>query len=101
MPPMLGQPSGWFSTGSALCVIDSLDHDEYRVSWSTVILTPFLMHSKRWQGLTVDASTGKTRYYTVEAFGGLLAYIMWFLVGSKLLVGFRAAAESLKTRAEE
>lgn len=101
MPPKIGEPSSWFSSGSAFVVIDSLDHDNYRVSWNTTIGTPFLLHSKRWQSLTVDENTGKTRYYTVEAFGGLLAYIIWFLLGFKLRVGFRAAAMDLKNRAEE
>lgn len=101
MPPKLGKPSGWFSSSSAFAVIDGLDHDNYRVSWSTVVGMPFLLHSKRWQGLTVDENTGQTRYYTIEAFGGLLAYVARFLVRSKLEVGFRAAAESLKTRAED
>jgi len=101
MPPKIGEPSDWFSSGSSFVVIDSLDHDNYRVSWSSVILTPFLLHTKRWQGLTVDEITGKTKYYTIEAFGGLLAYLIWFLVGAKLRVGFHAAAESLKNRSEE
>ena len=101
MPPKIGEPSSWFSSGSSLLVIDSLDHDNYHVSWSSIIVTPFLLHTKRWQGLTVDKTTGKTKYYTIEAFGGLLAYLIWFLLGSKLRVGFHAAAESLKIHAEE
>ena len=60
----------------------------------------FLLHATRKQGLTIDENTGKTRYYTVEDFGGLLAYLIWFLLQSKLQVGFRAAAECLKNRAE-
>ena len=101
MPPKIGESSSWFSSGSAFVVIDSLNHDDYHVSWSSIIGTPFLLHTKRWQGLIVDENTGKTKYYTVEAFGGLLAHLIWFLLRSKLRVGFRAAAESLKNRAEE
>jgi hypothetical protein len=101
MPPKIGEPSGWFSSGSAFVVIDGLDHDNYHVSWSSIIGTPFLLHTKRWQGLSVDENTGKTKYYTIEAFGGLLAYLIRFLLRSKLRTGFRAAAQSLKACAEE
>jgi hypothetical protein len=86
---------------SPLVVIDSLDHDNHRVSWSSVLVSPFLLHTKRWQSLTVDENTGKTKYHTVEAFGGLLAYPTWFLFGLKLRRGFLAAAQSLKAHAEE
>lgn len=100
LTPKLGEPSWLFSRGSAFVEIDTLDHENFRVSWSAVNMPSFLLRSRRWQTLSVDENTGKTKYYNVEAFGGLLAYLVRLLLGSKLKVCFQAAAEDLKTRAE-
>ena len=101
MPPKLGEPFGWFSSGSTFAKIDGLDHENFRVTWSTANYPHFLLHTKRWQSLSVDKDTGQTRYYTVEAFGGLLAYVIWLLLASKLQVGFQAMADSLKKHSEK
>jgi len=102
LTPKLGEPSaGLFSKGSAFVEIDTLDHENFCVSWSTANMPAFLLHSRRWQTLSVDENTGKTKYYNVEAFGGLLAYFVRFLLGSRLEVCFQAAAVDLKKRAEE
>jgi len=101
IPPQLGEPSGWFSTGSAFAKIDGLDHENFCVTWTTANYPYFLLHTKRWQSLSMDKNTGQTRYFTVEAFGGLLAYIIWLLLASKLQIGFQAMADSLKKHSEK
>jgi len=100
MPPKLGEP-GWFGSGSATTQIEMLDSQNFRAVWTTVGLPHWLSHSERWQVLSVDETTGKTRYDTIEVFDGLVAYVIKFLMGGKLSVGFRAAAESLKAKAEQ
>ncbi|KAF9526005.1 hypothetical protein CPB83DRAFT_858490 [Crepidotus variabilis] len=99
--PKVGKPTGIFTTGSAFVTIDSLDHANFQVSWSTADMPYFLLHTTRWQSLSVDENTGQTKYTTTECFGGFLAYLVQFFVGSKLRVGFQAAATSLKARAEQ
>ncbi len=101
LTPKLGEPSGLFSRGSAFVEIDTLDHENFCVSWSTTNMPSFLLRSRRWQTLSVDENTGKTKYYNVEAFDGLFAYLVRFLLGSRLEVCFQAAAVDLKKRAEE
>jgi hypothetical protein len=102
LTPKLGEPSaGLFSRGSAFVEIDTLDHENFCVSWSTENMPAFLLHSRRWQTLSVDENTGKTKYYNVEFVGGLLAYFARFTLGSKLKVSFQAAADDLKRRVEE
>ncbi len=82
--------------------IDTLDHETFRFSWSNADTMPsFLFRSKRWQTLSVDENTGKTKYYNVEFVGGLLAYFARFTLGKKLKICFQAAAEDLKKRTEE
>jgi len=100
MPPKLGEP-GWFGGGSAFVSIENLDHENYRAAWATAGVPYFILHTKRWQSLSVDENTGKTKYENLEAFGGILAYLVRFFVGAKLRLGFQAAADSLKKRAEE
>ena len=100
MPPKLEEP-GWFGSGSATVQIEILDSQTFRAVWTTVGLPHWLSYSERWQVLSVDETTGKTRYDTIEVFDGLVAYVIKFLLGGKLRAGFRAAADSLKARAEQ
>jgi len=100
MPPKLEEP-GLFGRGSATVQIDMLDSQNFRAVWTTVGVPHWLSHSERWQVLTVDETTGKTRYDTIEVFDGLMAYVIQFLLGGMLRAGFRAAAETLKARAEQ
>jgi len=51
--------------------------------------------------LSVDETSGKTKYETIEEFNGVVAYAIKFFVGGMLRLGFKAAAESLKARAEQ
>jgi len=100
--PKIGGPSGLFSRGSAFVEIDTLDHENFCFSWSNADTTPsFLFRSIRWQTLSIDENTGKTKYHNVEFVGGLLAYFARFTLGSKLKVSFQAAADDLKRRVEE
>jgi hypothetical protein len=100
MPPTMGEP-GFFGSNSAFCVITHIDNENYRVAWKTAGTPYFLLHTERWQALSVDEATGKTKYETVEVFGGILAYITSYFFGDKLRVAFRAAADTLKARAEQ
>lgn len=100
MPPKLGEP-GWFGSGSAFVKIEMLDSQDFRAVWTTAGFPRWLLSSERWQMLSVDETSGKTRYETIEVFGGVAAYAIKFFVGGMLRLGFRAAAESLKARAEQ
>jgi len=100
MMPTLSEPR-YIDRGNAFVVVSTYDPENYRVAWKADMLPSFLLNTERWQTLTVDEATGHTKYETFEFFGGILAYITKFMVGSKLAVCFQAAADSLKKRAEE
>ncbi|KIM41741.1 hypothetical protein M413DRAFT_18729 [Hebeloma cylindrosporum] len=100
IPPKLGEP-GWFGSGSAFVRIEVFDSQNFRAVWTTAGFPHWLLHSERWQTLTVDETNGKTRYETIEVFDGVVAYAIKFFVGGMLRLGFKAAAESLKARAEQ
>ncbi|KAG1829309.1 hypothetical protein EV424DRAFT_1507553 [Suillus variegatus] len=89
----------WFP-GSAFERITALDHENYRTAWVNVEMPHWLLTAERWQAL-VEVEGGKTRYETIEVFGGLLAYLVRAFVGNGLKKGFIAMAEGLKSRAEE
>ena len=59
----------------------------------------WILNAERWQVL-VEVEAGKTRYETIEVFGGLLAYLIRAFVGNGLKKSFIAMAEGLKSRAE-
>lgn len=61
-------------------------------------LRKYIFFADRWQHL-VDLGDGKTRYETIEVFGGLLAWFVLLLRGG-LRQGFKAFAEDLKRRSE-
>lgn len=94
----MGEP-GWFQKQSVFGIITTVDQENYRVAWISAILPRFLLNTDRWQRLTVNAD-GKTKYETMEVFGGILAYIVMFLFRGKLLEGFNAQAAALKQWAE-
>ncbi|KAG2757729.1 hypothetical protein P692DRAFT_20763691 [Suillus brevipes Sb2] len=85
---------------SAFERITVLDHENYRTAWVYVNTPHWLLNAERWQALVV-VEGGKTRYETIEVFGGVLAYFIKAFVGSGLKKGFVAMAERLKSRAEE
>ncbi|KAG6866338.1 hypothetical protein C0991_005805 [Blastosporella zonata] len=97
LPPTMGEP-GWFQKQSAFEKITTVDHENFRVAWVNIALPKFLLSAERWQALSVV--DGKTKYETVEVFGGLAAYIVKFFMYQKLVLGFNAQAEGLKKYAE-
>ena len=60
----------------------------------------WLMTTERWQWL-IAVDEGKTKYETIEVFGGFLAYFVKWFVGSGLKLGFQAMSDGLKTRSEQ
>ncbi|KAL1679425.1 hypothetical protein EV122DRAFT_209991 [Schizophyllum commune] len=104
IPPCLGEPSKSTRVSGASEVITVVDHENYRTAWQNValpeFLRPYLMNADRWQILT-EVEGGKTKYETIEVFGGIAGYLIKWFVGSGLQAGFEAMAEALKKRAEE
>ena len=99
LPPTLEEP-GLFGKSSVFVKVIAIDHTNHRAAWSTAGLPKFLLHSERWQALSVDEATGRTKYETIEVFGGFLAYFVKFFVGKNLVLGFQAFADCLKKCAE-
>jgi hypothetical protein len=102
LPPTLSKPAfpAFLHTSTALTQIIVVDEEHHRASWVLAGVPKFLLTSERWQALSVDTETGKTRYETKEVFGGILAYLADWFVGPNLNLGFCAQAEGLKMRAE-
>lgn len=102
IPPSFDPPR-LFPAGSAFEIITTVDTDNYRCAWENVEYPSWLLTAVRWQVLVevVEDGRKKTRYETIEVFGGLLAYLIKLFVGSGLQAGFRAMAEGLKKRSEE
>ncbi|KAF8633825.1 hypothetical protein AX15_001236 [Amanita polypyramis BW_CC] len=98
LPPTMGDP-GWFGTSSAFTRIKAIEHENHRAAWHFVALSGFLLRSERWQALSIDLN-GKTKYETTEVFYGIVAWLVYFFVGTNLTLGFNAQAEALKHRAE-
>ncbi|KAJ8583912.1 hypothetical protein M405DRAFT_747879 [Rhizopogon salebrosus TDB-379] len=97
IPPSFGDK--WFPS-SAFERITALDHENYRTAWVNIDMPHWLLNAERWQVL-VEVEGGRTRYETIEVFGGLLAYLIKIFVGNGLKKGFIAMAEGLKHRAEQ
>ena len=99
LPPTMEEP-GFFGKSSAFVKVTTIDHTNYRAAWCTEGLPKFLLHTERWQALSVDEATGRTKYETIEVFGGFLAYFVKFFVGKNLAIAFQANADCLKRCAE-
>ncbi|KAI0035560.1 hypothetical protein K488DRAFT_83003 [Vararia minispora EC-137] len=80
-------------------IVTEHDPAAYRVAWRYVPAIPGTLFAERWQRLS-EVEGGKTLYETREVFGGPLAYVVRWLMRSKLDVAFEAFAASLKERAE-
>ena len=91
---------GFFGRSSVFVKVTTLDHTNHRVAWCAEGLPKFLLRTERWQALSVDEVSGRTKYETIEVFGGFLAYFVKFFVGEKLALGFQAIADCLKKCAE-
>lgn len=98
LPPTMSEP-GFFGKSSAFVRITALDRENYRVAWNVASFPGFLLRGNRWQVLSIDPS-GKTKYESKEVFGGVIAWLIYVFVYSKLVLGFNAQAEGLKNRAE-
>lgn len=99
LPPTMEEP-GMFGKSTVLVKVTTIDHTNHRAAWSSEGLPKFLLWTERWQALSVDEATGRTKYETIEVFGGFLAYFVKFFVGKNLALGFQAYADCLKKCAE-
>lgn len=79
-------------------LVTHLDAANHRVAWESR-LPLGLLHSERWQWLTV-LGNGKIRYETIEVFNGPFAWLVRWFVGASLRQGFQVMADGLKTRSE-
>jgi hypothetical protein len=93
----MNDSSVWFPS-SSLEVITVVDHQNYCLAWRYISLPRWLLSAVRWQTLTVEG--GKTRYESVEAFNGLLVYVLKYLIRGGLQRGFEAMGQALKDRSE-
>ncbi|KAG6377693.1 hypothetical protein JVT61DRAFT_14463 [Boletus reticuloceps] len=102
IPPSFDPPK-IFPASSGFVIITTMDSDNYRCAWDTVGYPSWLLTTERWQTLVevVEDGRKKTRYESIEVFGGLLAYLIRIFAGSGLQAGFSAMAEGLKKRSEE
>jgi hypothetical protein len=89
----------WFP-GSSFELITHVDEENHSLAWSALLAPRFIFHAVRWQALTA-VEGGKTKYETIEVFGGPLAWVVKFLFEGGLNKGFQAMAEGLKNRSEE
>ena len=69
LPPTMEEP-GMFGKSSVLVKVTTIDHTNHRAAWSSEGLPKFLLWTERWQALSVDEATGRTKYETIEVFGG-------------------------------
>ncbi|KAJ7701585.1 hypothetical protein B0H17DRAFT_1045902 [Mycena rosella] len=97
LPPTMGDPGLMQSIGIN-ALITTIDHENYRAAWVANSLPSWAFYAERWQMLTVEG--GKTKYENFEVFRGILAYLLKFFAGKNLVLGVRAMAEGLKSRAE-
>jgi hypothetical protein len=99
LPPTMEEP-GLFGKSSVFVKVTTIDHTNHRAAWTAEGIPKFLLWTERWQALSVDEATGRTKYETIEVFGGFLAYFVKLFVGKNLALGFRACADCLKKCAE-
>ncbi|KAJ7146088.1 hypothetical protein C8R44DRAFT_7250 [Mycena epipterygia] len=98
LPPTMGTP-GFLGSLSITVQITTLDHENYRAGWiSSNGLPSWALQGERWQMLTVKG--GKTKYESIEVFSGIIAYLFKFFTRKNMILGVRAMAEGLKSRAE-
>ena len=93
--------AGFLGKSSAFEKITTFDRDNYRLSWVFWGMIPrWMLYAERFQTL-IDEGNGQTRYYTVEVFKGVLAYVVKALYHKGLIRGFQEMANALKDRAEQ
>ena len=76
-----------------------VDPENHRLA-CTNRMPKWLMSIERCQWLTTTED-GQTKYETIEAFNGWVAYIVKWFLGAKLFLSFRAMGEDLKRRSEQ
>ena len=99
IPPTMDEP-GFLGKSSVFVKVKTIDHINHRAAWGAEALPKFLLHTERWQALSEDEATGRTKYETIEVFSGILAYFVKFFVGKNLALSFQAGADCLKKCAE-
>src|SRR5882757_2935202 len=67
LPPTMQEP-GLFGESTVFGKVTTIDHTNHRVAWSASEYWRFLLHTERWQALSVDEATGRTKYETIEVF---------------------------------
>ncbi|EIW76660.1 hypothetical protein CONPUDRAFT_168481 [Coniophora puteana RWD-64-598 SS2] len=81
--------------------ITAYDPSMYRVAWGGDQVASWLLHTERWQALSELDGGQRTRYESIEAFSGVLAYIIKVILKGGLDQGAQAMADGLKNRSEE
>jgi hypothetical protein len=99
LPPTLDDAAAQGTTHSDE-IVTELDPVGHRVAWRFIPPIHGALNAERWQQLT-EMDNGKTRYETKEVFRGPLAYIVRWVMRSKLESAFDAFAKSLKERTEQ
>jgi hypothetical protein len=69
------------------------------LAWTTVVGSPILLTAHRRQTLE-PIGERRTRYWSADAFSGLLVPVVMGLYRARIQRGFEATAEALKRRAE-
>jgi hypothetical protein len=90
-------------TRKSQCLITVLDHKNYSAEWKADSYPSMILRSYRVQRLreeSRDDGTKVTIYESREAFGGLLARLVQWLVGNDLQKAFDAMADGLRERSE-
>ena len=80
--------------------VTEFDEAARRFAWGMTMGAPFLLRANRVQQLEALPS-GRTRYTTVDRFGGVLVPLVMALYGGPMQAGFGAMAEDLRRYLEE
>jgi hypothetical protein len=96
----MGDP-GLLGKASAFEKITLFDRENYRLSWGFWGTIPrWMLSTERFQMLT-DEGDGRTRYYALGVFKGVLAHVVKAVHRKGLSQGFQAMADALKDRVEQ
>lgn len=92
-----GKPTN--RTALQVSVLEKFQRDGrtgYRVAWTMRGMPYYVLHAERVQEFVQTPDGRGTEYYCFETFGGVMAYLMRRMVGSKLEDGFGRWMNSLK-----
>jgi hypothetical protein len=83
-------------------ILTHVDNANFRLAWRYATPARWLITAERWQVLRDGGPGGSqtTIYETWEFFGGLLAYLLWFFMSTKLQSSFDGMGRALKDRVE-